>query len=139
MWPRAYERHFQLAGAAELAGAAAESRTVLVSAMSRYAGVLRDADGLKRLTEIIAGARRRNAGKDTSAGADEVTGPAPALADVEAANLREVSALIAAAALHRAESRGCHRRSDAPGTEPDGRHTLARLDGGHIIVDLEES
>jgi L-aspartate oxidase len=120
-WPAPHERHFHTGEAA------AESRAVLASAMSRYAGVLRDADGLERLATIVAGAPRTLA--------DGV----PALADVEAANLREISALIAAAALHRAESRGCHRRSDAPGTEPDGRHTLARLDGGHIIVDLEES
>jgi aspartate oxidase len=152
IWPEAYERHFHLAGAA------AESRAVLASAMSRYAGVLRDAGGLERLTAIIAGARHRDAGKDTSASTGKITGCAippgapaeaphaladdgtgPALADVEAANLREASALIAAAALHRTESRGCHRRSDATGTEPAGRHTLARRDGERIIVNLEES
>jgi L-aspartate oxidase len=155
LWPQGYERR------SHPAGAAAESRAVLASAMSRYAGVLRDAGGLERLTAIIAESRRRDSGRATghaiatgaSAGASGAiardasaeTGqrgtrhPGTDLADVEAANLREVSALIAAAALHRAESRGCHRRSDASGTEPAGRHTLVRLDGGHIVVNLEES
>jgi L-aspartate oxidase len=152
IWPEPYGRHFHTDEAA------AESRAVLASAMSRYAGVLRDADGLERLTTIIAGARHRDAGKDTSASTGKITGCAippdapaeapharaddgtePALADVEAANLREVSALIAAAALHRTESRGCHRRSDATETESHSRHTLARRDGARIIVNVEES
>ncbi|HEX6454793.1 MAG TPA: FAD-binding protein [Trebonia sp.] len=111
--------------------AAVEARPVLASAMSRYAGVLRDADGLEQLTAIIRGASERDGN-----GAEA---PRLTLAEVEAVNLREVSALIAAAALHRTESRGCHRRSDAPETEVSARHTLARRDGEQINVTLEEA
>ncbi|MBO0821408.1 MAG: FAD-binding protein, partial [Nocardiopsaceae bacterium] len=154
-------------------GTAAESRAALASAMSRYAGVLRDAPGLERLLRIIASAPRSErvpgargepspngwmrqrppksgvdaaatsfgSGVDAAAtpfgsGADFARGADAAarsfglaefgLAEVEAANLREVSALIAAAALHRSESRGAHRRSDAPDTAPIARHTLVR-------------
>jgi L-aspartate oxidase len=53
---------------------------------------------------------------------------------VEAANLRTVSLLIAAGALRRAESRGCHRRRDATETAAAPRHTLARWDGRELRV-----
>lgn len=56
------------------------------------------------------------------------------LAAVEAANLRLVSLLIAAGALRRAESRGCHRRRDAAGTAVAPWHTLARWDGRELVV-----
>jgi aspartate oxidase len=101
------------------------SRPVLAGAMSRYAGVMRDREGLERLGKIIAGAPAASAPLN--------------LADVEAANLRTVSALIASAALRRAESRGCHRRSDAPKTAARARHTLARCDGGQIRLEWEET
>jgi L-aspartate oxidase len=110
--------------------ASVAARPVLAAAMSRYAGVLRDADGLQRLTAIIRGASERDE--------NEAEAPGLTLAEVEAVNLREVSGLIAAAALHRTESRGCHRRSDAPETAVSARHTLARLDGEQINVTLEE-
>jgi len=48
------------------------------------------------------------------------------LAVLEASNLHAVCVLIAAAGLHRTESRGCHRRRDAPRTWADVRHTLMR-------------
>jgi L-aspartate oxidase len=132
------------------AGDDAGSRGVLAVAMSRYAGVLRDADGLERLAAIIRGAARREqpsgiaaTGRDGAAAGerdeDGAETPRPSLAAVEAANLREVSGLIAAAALHRTESRGCHRRSDARETAVSARHTLVRLDGERINVSWEET
>ena len=57
---------------------------------------------------------------------------------VEAANLRVVSGLIAAGALRRAESRGCHRRRDAAGTAERPWHTVLRWDGQELVVDEEE-
>jgi aspartate oxidase len=136
--------------------AAGDARAALASAMSRYAGVLRDAPGLERLLRIIDNRFTederfseewmrqppRKTGVDAAAtpftsGMDAAATPCPAgvetltLADVEAANLRAVSALIAAAALRRAESRGAHRRSDATGTEARARHTLARYENAH--------
>jgi L-aspartate oxidase len=114
-----------LAGAGgALAGAAPDRRAGLAAAMSRYAGVLRDRGGLEHLLALLG-----------------AVPPAAALdlATVEATNLHAVSALVTVAALARAESRGCHRRSDAPETSPgppqriglrcrDRRVTVAVLD-----------
>jgi L-aspartate oxidase len=106
-------------------GADSASRQALAAEMSRYAGVMRDADGLERLAAVIEGTPGRPA-------------TPLSLAAVEAANLHAVSELIATAALRRTESRGCHRRSDAPRTAPDARHTLLRRDGDQIRVTWEE-
>jgi L-aspartate oxidase len=119
------------------AGAGAR-RAALAQAMSRYAGVIRDGDGLARLLEVIA-----------EPGALCSLGPATALEGagepgsldldaVEAANLRAVSMLIAAGARRRAESRGCHRRRDAADTAAAPWHTLARWDGRRLVVTKEE-
>ncbi|MGH3171434.1 MAG: L-aspartate oxidase, partial [Trebonia sp.] len=107
------------------AGVSAAARPVLASAMSRYAGVLRDADGLARLIQIVDGAPRAASPLD--------------LATVEATNLHTVSALIAAAALSRTESRGSHRRGDAPATAATARHTITRCHGDDIRVTWEET
>jgi L-aspartate oxidase len=95
--------------------------------MSRYAGVMRDGAGLWRLAQVIEGTPRHPAAAPVD------------LAAVEAANLHAVSALIAAAALRRTESRGCHRRTDAPAATPRARHTLARWDGSRIQVSWEDA
>ena len=109
----------------EILPVAPQSRPVLAAAMSRYAGVMRDREGLQHLMKVLDGAPAGDAPLD--------------LASVEAANLYTVSALIAAAALRRTESRGCHRRGDAPETARPARHTLARCDGGRIHLDWEEA
>ena len=113
------------AGAGVAYAGSPASRPVLAAFMSRYAGVMRDADGLRTLGQVLR--ETRNQGQESS------------LATVEAANLRTVSELIAAAALHRVESRGAHRRSDAPATDPAARHTLARWDGGTINITWEDA
>ena len=109
--------------------------------MSRWAGVMRDGEGLGRLVRLISGTGRRRAA-DGRAGA----GPFGMqgwrvdldLEAVEAANLRTVSLLIAAGARRRAESRGCHRRRDAAGTAAAPWHTLLRWDGQQLVVTEEE-
>jgi L-aspartate oxidase len=86
----------------------AATRAAAAAAMSRHAGVIRDAAGL---TELLA----------------TLTPPPVAGTDLvatEAANLCTVSLIIAAAALNREESRGCHRRSDAPAAQERPWHTL---------------
>jgi len=98
-------------------------RGELTRAMSRYAGVMRDAAGLNQLLQVITDA-------------DAVPGVLE-LEAVEAANLRTVSLLIAAGALRRAESRGCHRRRDAAETAAAPWHTLARWDGEELVVTEE--
>ena len=112
-------------------------RAALAQAMSRYAGVMRDGDGLARLLAEIAGtgAPCSLGAATASDGADE-----PGRLDlevVEAANLRAVSMLIAVGARRRAESRGCHRRRDAAGTAAAPWHTLARWDGHRLVVTKE--
>ena len=127
---------------------AVADRHALTQAMSRYAGVRRDGDGLARLLAVIAetgapcalgpaaglgGAGLGDAGR---ADAGEVGGLD--LESVEAANLRAVSVLIAVGARRRAESRGCHRRLDAADTDGTPWHTLARWDGQKLVVTKEE-
>jgi L-aspartate oxidase len=126
----------------------ATSRAALASAMSRYAGVMRDRDGLTELLRIAAGLPGGTTEAAVLAGAGLVLGrgsgePAPGVAArgngldvVEAASLRTVSVLIAAAALRRTESRGCHRRRDAPQTWDQVRHTLLRWTPDGLAVSV---
>jgi L-aspartate oxidase len=91
------------------------SRAALAEAMSRHAGVLRDQRGLTELLRMMQSARLvRREGNDVDLGLAEAT------------NLHAVSVLIAAAALRRTESRGCHRRRDAAATCQEAWHTLMR-------------
>jgi L-aspartate oxidase len=90
-------------------------RQTITSATTRHAGVLRDADGLTRLSHVLAAARRHDGAVD--------------LAAVEATALHTVATLLAAAASARTESRGCHRRADAPATRSEWQVRLVhRLD-----------
>jgi L-aspartate oxidase len=125
-------------------------RRELAQAMSQYAGVMRDADGLAELLRVIGtpgdipepkagdvpGSNAPMAPIEAGESANEPG--RPELADVEALNLRTVSLLIAAGARRRAESRGCHRRRDAAGTAAAPWHTLARWDGRELVMSEEE-
>ena len=86
-------------------GVPADGRAAIAAAMSRNAGVLRDAAGLTSLLDELDGMR--------------VPPEAAPAADPTTATLHQVATLIATAALIRTESRGCHRRSDHPATEQD--------------------
>jgi L-aspartate oxidase len=103
------------------------ARPALAAAMSRHAGVLRDAAELDGLRQALGQAPQEGQGPRS--------GP-PDLATVEAANLHAVSLLIATAALARAESRGCHRWHDEPPAHPGGpgRHTVVRVEAGRPRV-----
>ena len=96
-------------------------RPVLQQAMSRDASVVRDADGLARLTQLLAGAAER-----------AVTDRA----GLEAAALTLTARAVAAAATARTESRGCHHRADHPDTDPGQALSIAvGLDaGGNPVV-----
>jgi L-aspartate oxidase len=137
-------------------------RGALALAMSRWAGVSRDREGLSELVRLISGASGEVEGAangtDRELGADAVrvgwetgaveesAGPVRDedlgadldLESVEAANLRVVSGLITAGALRRAESRGCHRRRDAAWTAERPWHTALRWDGKELVVAEEE-
>ena len=99
-------------------GVSAAHRPALAEAMSRHAGVARHAAGLRRLLAEL----------NSVSPSDESS---LSLATVETVSLHTVSLLVATAALARAESRGCHRRSDAPTTGPS-RHSVLRWRNGRI-------
>jgi L-aspartate oxidase len=107
-----------------LVGVAAPGRDVLASAMSRYAGVVRDASGLRELLRIAA---MIDVGRPTGV---------VSYREIERVNLHAVSVLIAVAALERQESRGCHRRRDTPETWNQARHTLMRWTPDGVRVTL---
>ncbi|MDP5182077.1 L-aspartate oxidase [Blastococcus sp. BMG 814] len=96
------------------------ARAAIGVATSRLAGVMRTAGGLTELTGVLAGVPRTSGPLD--------------LAAVEATAVHTVATLLAAAALARPESRGCHRRADAPGTRPEWQVRLAHRidDTGHL-------
>jgi L-aspartate oxidase len=114
-------------------------RRALARAMSRWAGVSRDRAGLGELVRLVGAGRETVAGGQAPGTVrDEDLGVDLDLEAVEAANLRVVSGLIAAGALRRAESRGCHRRRDASGTAERPWHTVLRWDGQELVVNEEE-
>ena len=114
-------------------------RRGLAVAMSRWAGVSRDREGLGELVRTVgAGWETGAVGESPGSVRDEDLGFDLDLEAVEAANLRVVSGLIAAGALGRAESRGCHRRRDAAGMAERPWHTVLRWDGQELMVTEEE-
>jgi L-aspartate oxidase len=120
-------------------GAGVVAREQLAEAMSRWAGVMRDGEGLARLVGLLGATAVDEAGGLEAAAAVRGAGEVELdLAAVEAQSLRTVSLLIAAGARQRAESRGCHRRRDAAGTAAAPSHTLIRFDGQRLVVTEEE-
>ena len=100
-------------------GVSPAARDALASAMSRHAGVVRDRDGLESLASLL--------------GQAPLGSGQPDLASVEATSLHTVSVLVAASALARAESRGCHRWRDVPSTSGQpARHTVLRVEDGQV-------
>jgi L-aspartate oxidase len=91
-----------------------EAVSRLHAVTSAFVGMSRSADGLGRALTEIADIERDLA-------------PSKAPAGIEACNLVTVAGLIARGALERAESRGCHWRSDFP-----NRNDAQWL--GHIVM-----
>jgi L-aspartate oxidase len=79
------------------------TRAVVTPAMSRWAGPLREHEGLSRAAETISTVLARDR-------LDKLA----TLADVEATNIATVAQRVVAGALERTESRGSHRRLDHP-------------------------
>jgi L-aspartate oxidase len=78
-------------------------RGELQRAMTREAGVVRDGQGLQRLSDLLVDAPDR-----------EIR----SRADLEDVALTVTATVVAAAAHARAESRGCHHRADHPAADP---------------------
>ncbi len=95
-------------------------RRILQTAMTEFAAVVRDGAGLQRLTDTLAEATPRR--MTTRAAAEDVA-------------LTTTACAVAAAALARTESRGCHHRGDHP--EPDPAQAFSRtLHGDHAAACL---
>ncbi len=77
--------------------------------MTRDASVVRDGDGLRRLAEELDASTPRILNSR---------------ADFEDVALTTVAGAVAASALARTESRGCHHRSDFPDTDPAQARSL---------------
>ncbi len=86
-------------------------RADLQRAMTRHASVVRRGDGLHELADQLDAATLREL---------------QSRSDFEDAALTVVAGSVAAAALARTESRGCHHRSDFPDTDPAQGFSTAR-------------
>ena len=82
---------------------------LLREAMSRHAGLERDANGLTQLLDVIDRIEKAGNGEATLL------------------NITATARLVAAGALARQESRGSHWRGDFPATDAKGRRTLLTL------------
>jgi L-aspartate oxidase len=89
---------------------------LLREAMSRHAGLERDAAGLTQLLDVIA--RIEKAGNG----------------DAALLNITAAARLVAAAALARQESRGSHWRSDFPATDAQGQRTVLTLAAAQALA-----
>lgn len=101
-----------------------ENRVTLRSAMSKYVGVLRNAEGLSSAEDVL-----------TELLAHVSTDVVPHRKAFEATNMLTIALAVVKSALLRSESRGCHRRSDYPDTDAKWqRRSSVVLDHGQIRV-----
>ena len=104
------------------------TRAGTATATSRGAGVLRTAAGLTGLLDAL----------DATAGPLIAPQELGSLDELEAAELHLVTRLVATAARTRTESRGCHRRADAPASAPHWRRRVVLSGTGTVRVVADE-
>lgn len=125
-----------------LSGEAGQSRVTglrqeLRAAVQKYAGVIRDEEGLHKLSHIA---------RDILNKLDkEQVSPTPLfnqpLMDIlQLENMSQLAGIIAGSALLRTESRGHHCRADYPGQNDNTwtKHTLALMADGHARFQTQE-
>ncbi len=96
--------------------APADLKPQIQQLMWKQVGIIRDGDGLARAQAQLEEWSKRIA-----------VSHSPALAELEATNMCQVGMLMAAAALHRTESRGAHYRTDFPDTSKAWqKHVIVR-------------
>ena len=100
-------------------------RPVLQQAMTRLASVVRDGEGLRELADTL---------QDGGAGAVRPLRTLHSRRDLEDAALTATARAVAAAALARTESRGCHHRADYPDTDP--AQAVSRTVGDTAVAPL---
>ena len=100
------------------------SRATVRTTMSKHVGVLRKPEGLQTAIDTLA----EVAGQSSS---DVVA----TRRNFEATNILMVATAVAATALARTESRGCHRRTDTPDQRDVWkRHLSVSIDGGSLLI-----
>lgn len=109
------------ATASEPAGYAGLTRGDLQRAMSRDASVVRDAEGLQELADTLSLAP---------------VGAVSNRGDLEDAALTVTARAVAAAALARDESRGCHHRAEYPEAADPARSIVVRLVDEDVCVQI---
>ena len=102
----------------------ADLRAELRSTMSKYVGVLRSADGLATATDRLARLEEK-----TDANIE------PSRRSFEATNMLTLARAVVAAASARVESRGCHRRADAPQSVDSWKRHLYVVDSDATVVE----
>lgn len=99
----------------------AHDRGDLQQAMTRWASVVRDGQGLRQLAAVLQDAPVRTI---------------RTRADFEDVALTATARVVAAAALDRTESRGCHHRGDYPDTDPAQAVSRTVYDRAGVAVPL---
>jgi len=100
------------------------SRATVRTTMSKHVGVLRKPEGLQTAIDTLA----EVAGQSSS---DVVA----TRRNFEATNILMVATAVAATALARTESRGCHRRTDTPDQRDVWkRHLSVSIDGASLLI-----
>ncbi len=100
------------------------SRAIVRTTMSKHVGVLRRPEGLQTAIDTLAEVASQSSGHVVAT-----------RRNFEATNILTVATAVAATALARTESRGCHRRTDTPEQRDEWkRHLSVSIDGASLLI-----